>query len=46
VNALAAQRQDADKAAVTADHRFRFGQFFYRQQQTGEDQQGKQDEDA
>lgn len=45
VNALAAARQDADKDDTTARHRFRFGHFFFRQDETGEEQ-GKQDEDA
>lgn len=45
VNALASARQDADKEDRTARHRFRFGHFFFRQDETGE-KQGKQDEDA
>ena len=45
VNALAAARQDADKDDTSARHRFRFGHFFFRQDETGEEQ-GKHDEDA
>ena len=45
VNALASARQDADKADAAARHRFRFGHFFFKQDETGQ-AQGIHDEDA
>ncbi|WP_370402313.1 DUF6502 family protein [Sulfitobacter sp. JB4-11] len=45
VNALASVRQQADKDKETARHRFRFGHFFFRQDETGQ-RQGKHDEDG
>ena len=45
VNALASARQQADKDDTTARHRFRFGHFFFRQDEAGQEQ-GKHDEDA